>query len=107
MDQELKRLNGINTTLDIFVDTLDTELNQLKDSIKKQRFYIRQINLKITSFQNDVYQILQNILSQEKLKEGVTNLFKKYVNKELPKPIIDDELENEYKNQTTYLEKTV
>jgi hypothetical protein len=37
-------------------------------------------------------------LEYDKLKTGTEELFKKYVNKELPKPIIDDEIDNEYKN---------
>lgn len=42
--------------------------------------------------------MLQNILDYDLLKNGTVELYKKYVNKELPKPIVDDEIENEYKN---------
>lgn len=42
--------------------------------------------------------MLQNILDYDLLKTGTVELYKKYVNKELPKPIVDDEIENEYKN---------
>lgn len=51
--------------------------------------------------------MLQDVLEYDLLKKGTEDLYKKYVNKELPKPIVDDEIENEYKNQTKYLEKTV
>lgn len=107
MDKQLKDLNSLNTGLAEFVAALFKNEEALKAKIAQQRNRISYQNNKIKSFKDALYSATQLIQDEEKLKEEVTELKNNFVSHSMVQAKMDSEIQNEYKNQKKYLEKSI
>lgn len=79
MDKQLRNYNKINANLGYIVDDLRTRQEHMQELIKKNRNKIRQNDIFINGFKNDVYWCVQYIDDPDQLKNAVTKNLYKYV----------------------------
>ena len=107
MDKELKNLNSLNTSLAEFVSVLFNNEEKLKAKIANQRARISYQNNKIKSFKEALYQTTQLIQNQAELVRHSTELKNKFCSQSMTQVKMDSEIQQEYKNQKKYLEKSI
>lgn len=107
MDKELKNLNSLNTSLAEFVSVLFNNEEKLKARIANQRARISYQNNKIKSFKEALYQTTQLIQNESELVRHSTELKNKFCSQSMTQVKMDSEIEQEYRNQKKYLEKSI
>ena len=108
MDKKLKHFNKVNANLGIIVDELRDKQDKMQEMIKKNRSKIRENDIMIKRFKDDVYNAVQFIDNFLQLQKEVTKLFGKYVkDKDIKSVEIDPDIQKEYENQKKYLENSV
>jgi cilia- and flagella-associated protein 57 len=80
MDSSLKFFNKVNANLGIVVDDLRGKQEKMQKLIKKNRTMIRNNDILIKSFKDDVYESVQYIDDPNKLQSFTHEMFTKYVN---------------------------
>jgi septal ring factor EnvC (AmiA/AmiB activator) len=97
MDKRLKHFNKVNANLGIIVDDLRERQENMQELIKKNRTKIRENDIMIKTFKDDVYNAVQFIDNFLQLQKEVTKLFGKYVkDKDIKSVEIDADIEKEY-----------
>merc|ERR1712096_576266 len=107
MDSELKHFNRVNANLGLIVDDLRMKQEEMQNKITGQRTRLREQEIYIRRFKDDVYESVQHIQDFRRLKEAMLKLFRKYVHEESRAVELDASIQKEYKNQKKYLEKSV
>ncbi|XP_055380070.1 cilia- and flagella-associated protein 57, partial [Condylostylus longicornis] len=107
LEKELEDLHESNLKSDLRIKELKdkylSSVNELK--LEKQRAKVaRNYATKICT---DIYYVAGNLNKPDLLKEGITNLFKKYCDdQELKKDtIMEESVQNEFESQRSYLER--
>ena len=107
MDTNLKYFNKVNANLGIIVDDLRGKQEKMQKLIKKNRTMIRNNDILIKWFKDDVYESVQYIDDPNKLQSFTHEMFTKYVNDKGKKTVdINPEIQKEYENQRKYLESS-
>jgi chromosome segregation ATPase len=93
MDKKLKEYNADNSGLAEFVSELFKNEESLKSDIAKQRSRISYQNVRIKQFKDAVYQAVQFIQNEERLKEEASELNRKFVTHSIKPVEMDGEIE--------------
>lgn len=99
MDSELKHFNRVNANLGLIVDDLRMKQEEMQNKITGQRTRLREQEIYIRRFKDDVYESVQHIQDFRRLKEAMLKLFRKYVHEESKAVELDASIQKEYKNQ--------
>jgi len=108
MDKSLRYYNRVNSNFGFVVDDLRTRQNHLQDLMKKYRIQIRNNDIYIRQFKNNVYWVVQNIDDHESLKRSANANLYQYIKGQNEKNVeVDAEIKKEYESQKKYLENSV
>ena len=109
MKQETLHFTKVNDNLDLIVNDLRMRQNGLNTEIESQNQELEEQARYIKKFQDDLQECLMLMQQDKKLKAHIIKLHKKYVKNELNKnnKQSDTDVEKEYSNQRSHLEKSV
>lgn len=105
MEKELKHLESVNEKLGILVENLRLRQDGMSEEIKKQSEKLAQNNAKIQALKDGIYDCVQYIQEEKKLKEAVLKLYEKFVRNEAQAK--GSTTENQYVRQCEHLERTI
>jgi len=107
MDDELNDYMRKNKQLALDISQLQMKQRALQAEIKSQKRRLRDdLNL-IKRFKLDLSETLEGVDEPKVLKEGMAQLYRKYVQNNTKKLDLDTDMQLEYKRQRDYLEKSV
>jgi len=107
MDGELKEFNKQNEHLGLILNDLRLRHLSMQEEIMNYRNRIRENGNLVKRFKDDIYETAEYIQDYGKLKRMVLEMYSKYVTSETKPNEIDSNIQNEYANQRSYLEKSV
>lgn len=105
MEKELKHLENVNEKLGILVDNLRLRQDGMQEEIKKQSEKLTENSSKIQALKDGIYDCVQYIQEEKKLKEAVLKLYEKFVRNEIQAKV--STTENQYVRQCEHLERTI
>lgn len=105
MDKELKHLESVNEKLGILVENLRLRQDGMQEEIKKQSEKLIGNNARIQALKDGIYDAVQYIQDEKKLKEAVLKLYEKFVRNDTQTK--GSTTENLYVRQCEHLERTI
>ena len=105
MEKELKHLESVNEKLGILVENLRLRQDGMQEEIKKQSEKLIENNARIQALKDGIYDAVQYIQDEKKLKEAVLKLYEKFVRNETQAK--GSTTENQYVRQCEHLERTI
>ena len=105
MEKELKHLQNVNEKLGILVENLRLRQDGMQEEIKKQSEKLMENHSKIQALKDGIYDCVQYIQEEKKLKEAVLKLYEKFVRNETQAK--GSTTENQYVRQCEHLERTI
>jgi WD40 repeat protein len=82
MEKELKHMNSVNESLGLLVDDLRMRQYGMKNEIKKQRTKLKDNYNRLTVFKEGIYDCVQFIQEEKKLKDAILKLYNRFVRSE-------------------------
>merc|ERR1719160_1814930 len=107
MDAELEDYMRNNKQLALRISELQMKPRALQEEIRKQKKLLRDDMALIRRFKIDLHECMQFVNEPKQLKEGVAQLYRKYVQSGVQKLELDADTQKEYNRQRDYLEKSV
>ena len=105
MEKELKHLESVNEKLGILVENLRLRQDGMQEEITKQSLKLSENNAKIQALKDGIYDCVQYIQEEKKLKEAILKLYEKFVRTETQTK--GSSTENQYVRQCEHLERTI
>ena len=105
MEKELKHLESVNEKLGILVENLRLRQDGMQEEIKKQSEKLAENNVRIQALKDGIYDAVQHIQDEKKLKDAVLKLYENFVRTETQ--VKGSTTENQYVRQCEHLERTI
>uniref|UniRef100_A0A8D0GI28 Cilia- and flagella-associated protein 57 n=1 Tax=Sphenodon punctatus TaxID=8508 RepID=A0A8D0GI28_SPHPU len=109
MEGELERFHKQNTLLELNITELRRKLKATDREMHKERQKERDMEALVKQFKTDLHNCVGLIQEPKKLKEGIRDLYEKYVQKADMVEIVgvDTDLQQEYTRQREHLERNL
>jgi len=105
MEKELKHLDSVNEKLGILVENLKLRQYGMQNEINNQKDKLSQNQARMQAIKDAIYEGVQYIKEEKKLKEAVLSMYEKFVRNEAQAKSANTE--KEYVRQCNHLENTI
>ena len=105
MEKEIKHLKSVNEKLAILVENLKLNLDGMTKELKDQSEGLKKKRAKVQAYKDGIYDAVQYIQEEKRLKESVLQLYEKFVRNETESKAASSE--KEYVRQCNHLESTI
>ncbi|XP_030311238.1 cilia- and flagella-associated protein 57 isoform X1 [Calypte anna] len=109
MERELERFHKETTELKLNITQLQQKLKATHREMRRERQKKQNMEALITRFKTDVHNCVGFIQDSKKLKNGICELYTKYVQQldTVEMEVVDTDLQQEYMRQREYLERNL